>query len=74
MMTQQELEKYLWVAAMLLRGLIDAGDYKQYISSHCDCSVHYHDRSVHKIKSLSELIGVFKTTSSKLIHKAVFNY
>jgi type I restriction enzyme M protein len=31
MMTQAELEKYLWGAATLLRGLIDAGDYKQYI-------------------------------------------
>lgn len=29
--TQQELESYLWGAAVLLRGLIDAGDYKQYI-------------------------------------------
>ncbi len=28
---QQELEQYLWGAAKLLRGLIDAGDYKQYI-------------------------------------------
>ncbi|WP_084035561.1 type I restriction-modification system subunit M [Marinomonas ushuaiensis] len=31
MMTQQELEKYLWGAATALRGTIDAGDYKQYI-------------------------------------------
>ncbi|WP_404400959.1 type I restriction-modification system subunit M [Idiomarina seosinensis] len=31
MMTQQELEKYLWDAATTLRGTIDAGDYKQYI-------------------------------------------
>lgn len=31
MLTQQELERYLWGAATLLRGLIDAGDYKQYI-------------------------------------------
>jgi type I restriction enzyme M protein len=30
-MTQKELEKYLWGAATLLRGTIDAGDYKQYI-------------------------------------------
>ncbi|HBQ7655316.1 TPA: SAM-dependent DNA methyltransferase [Klebsiella pneumoniae] len=30
-MTQQELESYLWGAAVLLRGLIDAGDYKQFI-------------------------------------------
>jgi type I restriction enzyme M protein len=30
-MTQQQLEKYLWGAAVLLRGTIDAGDYKQYI-------------------------------------------
>lgn len=30
-MTQQELEKYLWGAATLFRGVIDAGDYKQYI-------------------------------------------
>jgi type I restriction enzyme M protein len=30
-MTQRELESYLWGAAKLLRGLIDAGDYKQYI-------------------------------------------
>ena len=31
MMTQQELEKYLWGAATTLRGTIDAGVYKQYI-------------------------------------------
>jgi type I restriction enzyme M protein len=30
-LTQAELETYLWGAATLLRGLIDAGDYKQYI-------------------------------------------
>jgi len=30
-LSQQELETYLWGAANLLRGLIDAGDYKQYI-------------------------------------------
>ncbi len=30
-LTQQELESYLWGAANLLRGLVDAGDYKQYI-------------------------------------------
>ena len=30
-MSQQELESYLWGSAKLLRGLIDAGDYKQYI-------------------------------------------
>lgn len=29
--TQQELESYLWGAATVLRGLVDAGDYKQYI-------------------------------------------
>jgi len=29
--TQQDLETYLWGAAVLLRGLIDAGDYKQFI-------------------------------------------
>ncbi|GAB3073372.1 type I restriction-modification system subunit M [Micromonospora schwarzwaldensis] len=29
--TQRELESYLWGAAVRLRGLIDAGDYKQYI-------------------------------------------
>ena len=28
------------------------------------------DRSLHKIKSLSELIGAFKTTSSKRIHRS----
>jgi len=28
---QQELESYLWGAANLLRGLVDAGDYKQYV-------------------------------------------
>ena len=33
-------------------------------------SLHYRIRSVRKIKSLSELIGAFKTTSSKLIHRA----
>jgi type I restriction enzyme M protein len=30
-MTQTELETYLWDAAVLLRGFIDAGDYKQFI-------------------------------------------
>lgn len=30
-LSQQELEAYLWGAANLLRGLIDAGDYKQYV-------------------------------------------
>lgn len=30
-MSQQQLESYLWGAATLLRGVIDAGDYKQYI-------------------------------------------
>ena len=29
--TQQNLESYLWGAAVLLRGTIDAGDYKQFI-------------------------------------------
>jgi type I restriction enzyme M protein len=29
--TQQQLESYLWHAATLLRGTIDAGDYKQFI-------------------------------------------
>src|SRR5438445_3871020 len=28
---QRELEAYLWGPAKLLRGLIDAGDYKQYV-------------------------------------------
>ena len=31
MISQPELESYLWGAATLLRGLIDAGDYKQFI-------------------------------------------
>jgi type I restriction enzyme M protein len=30
-LSQPELEAYLWGAAKLLRGLVDAGDYKQYI-------------------------------------------
>lgn len=30
-MSQLELESYLWGAAKLLRGLIDAGDYKQFV-------------------------------------------
>lgn len=29
--TQNELESYLWGAAILLHGVIDAGDYKQFI-------------------------------------------
>ena len=29
--SQRELESYLWGAAVVLRGLIDAGDYKQFI-------------------------------------------
>ena len=41
--TQAELERYLWDAAVLLRGYIDASDYKQYIfpllyfKRICDC-------------------------------------
>jgi type I restriction enzyme M protein len=30
-LSQQELETYLWGAATLLRGLVDAGDYKQFV-------------------------------------------
>jgi type I restriction enzyme M protein len=30
-LTQQQLESYLWQAATILRGLVDAGDYKQFI-------------------------------------------
>ena len=30
-LSQQQLESYLWGGATLLRGLIDASDYKQYI-------------------------------------------
>src|SRR3954468_19190984 len=30
-LTQAELESYLWGAATVLRGTIDAGDYKQFI-------------------------------------------
>ena len=30
-LTQKELESFLWGAATLLRGLIDASDYKQYV-------------------------------------------
>ncbi len=30
-LSQRELESYLWGAANLLRGLVDAGDYKQYV-------------------------------------------
>ncbi len=30
-LTQQDLEGYLWGAANLLRGLVDAGDYKQFV-------------------------------------------
>src|SRR5258708_29329343 len=29
--TQAQLEAYLWGAATLLRGVVDAGDYKQFI-------------------------------------------
>ena len=29
--TQQEVESYLWGAATILRGLVDAGDYKQFV-------------------------------------------
>ena len=28
---QDELEPYLWGAATILRGLVEAGDYKQYV-------------------------------------------
>lgn len=30
-LTQQQLESYLWGAAVILRGLVDAGDYKQFV-------------------------------------------
>ena len=29
-LSRSELESYLWGAAVILRGLVDAGDYKQY--------------------------------------------
>ena len=29
--SQAELESYLWGAATILRGLVDAGDYKQFV-------------------------------------------
>ena len=31
LLSQKDLESYLWTAATLLRGLVDASDYKQYI-------------------------------------------
>jgi type I restriction enzyme M protein len=30
-LSKSELEAYLWGAAVILRGLVDAGDYKQYV-------------------------------------------
>src|SRR3954470_1789099 len=30
-MSQQKLESYLWGAAIILRGLVDAADYKQFV-------------------------------------------
>ena len=30
-LTQQALESYLWGAAVILRGLVDAADYKQFV-------------------------------------------
>lgn len=30
-LSQQSLESYLWGAAVILRGLVDAGDYKQFV-------------------------------------------
>src|SRR3954468_1148627 len=30
-MNQKELEAFLWGAAVVLRGLVDAGDYKQFV-------------------------------------------
>ena len=30
-LSQSALESYLWGAAVLLRGLVDAGDYKQFV-------------------------------------------
>jgi type I restriction-modification system DNA methylase subunit len=37
--SQRDLENYLWGAAVVLRGLIDAGDYKQYIFGSSTLSV-----------------------------------
>ena len=34
-MTQKQLEDYLWGAANILRGMIDAADFKQYILHYC---------------------------------------
>jgi type I restriction enzyme M protein len=39
-LTQPELESYLWGAATILRGLVDAGDYKQYIFPFLSASHH----------------------------------
>src|SRR4029079_7872454 len=50
--SQSELESYLWGAATLLRGTLDAGDYKQYIFPLLFlkrlCDVYDEERSVAK--------------------------
>ncbi|WOF16025.1 SAM-dependent DNA methyltransferase [Methanoplanus sp. FWC-SCC4] len=56
--SQNELEKYLWGAAVLLRGYIDASDYKQYIfpllyfKRICDC---YDEETEKAIEEVGEV-------------------
>lgn len=56
--TQAELERYLWGAAVLLRGYIDASDYKQYIfpllyfKRICDC---YDEETARAINDAGEV-------------------
>lgn len=49
-MTQQELEKYLWGAAKVLRSTIDAGDYNNTFSR-CYFSKEY---AMYMIKNLKK--------------------
>ena len=45
------------------------GNQYSYVGTGCNLSLHYRDeKTMRKIKSLSELMGAYKTTTSKQIH------
>ena len=72
-----KLQAYPRIAAACLRRYKKQVWLKMWVSvgNSRDCSLRNgHDHSLQKTKSLPELIGAFKTTSSKLIHKTGLKY
>ena len=72
MMTQQELEKYLWGAATALRGTIDAGDYKQFIFPLVFYKRLYPSSFALLMKCQAELLVFLQRSKTKKQHNYLF--